>query len=317
MLAHFWPLGVRVFPPRLSSTLRRSASPHTTTATYLRALDHYPSSQRHSFHLLSIRSFDKMNFLQRAVSDHDSKSIASSRQHSVFSQQTLQSTAATTASKEPKPLYPVLNSDLNRPKKDLLSNDKNPLKRTASQVGGLAKPYSTTSSVVVAHGPSVLDQLHSALELDENCFPPDSELGLDDESPVQPSLPKHHTVAKAPVSAPAPPSSALRTSQVQWSSSPLEHKAPPPNAHLLHRPQAHTIDLTQEDPAEEVEETVERPRKRSALPWKKTPKLEQATSDSVVYPDLSHVDPNVRLHTAPVQRHSQPSSVGARGTLVT
>ena len=62
---------------------------------------------------------------------------------------------------------------------------------------------------------------------------------------------------------------------IGWSSSPLQHKATPPNASLLHRPahpttpsQSHSveIDLTQED----SEDLNPRPKKRRSLPWQQS-----------------------------------------------
>ena len=183
----------------------------------------------------------------------------------------------------------------------------------------MSRPISTTSSFGATAGSGVVGRLHESVFFDENDFEDDADLDFDDESPIQPSLP---TTSKPPASKPStqgPASSTpLRTSQVNWSSSPLEHKGTPPKAHLLQRAPAPAIDLTQDDPKviEDEEEEI-RPVKRRHLPWVETPRSSEPRGADTAAEhiallhkskDIPAVTPRSKINNEPTQAWNKTAS---------
>ena len=187
------------------------------------------------------------------------------------------------------------------------------LKRTASQAECEAPlRYTTPSSTVLAQphmsaGHGILNNLHAEVFFDENDFSDDNDLGLDLDSKstghaqypslsTNPTTPLPSQIFAKPNSNPPVEhpellqgsaeqlssdrhSKTLATSSsvpIEWSSSPVSHKAPLSNAALLHRSASGT-EAAREKQVTPILEPVTRMTRRRNLPWLKSEKNEFST----------------------------------------
>jgi ATP-dependent DNA helicase PIF1 len=124
---------------------------------------------------------------------------------------------------------------------------------------------------------SVLNKLHGGVFFDENDFVDDADINLDDDSPFQPSLPPALPLKPAATPTPKPsaaPShqdlSALATSQIEWSSSPIDHLRAP-TARFESAAQYPTL-VTSASAEHSIVGEPARPTKRRQLPWQDKPR---------------------------------------------
>lgn len=137
---------------------------------------------------------------------------------------------------------------------------------------GHPDPFAKSQSQYTASGQ--VASLHDAVYFDENDFDDDADLDLEVEDPMNKG---HLSVAKADVNLPVTqktPSSdnganTTSSAALAWSSSPLQHRATPPNAGLLRRTKdVHAPDVEELRTAEDIDEGSEpRPTRRRTLPW--------------------------------------------------
>lgn len=205
------------------------------------------------------------------------------------------------------------------------SSEKNPLKRTASQIHQPSKPARATLGKTSSMG--VLSHLHEDLYFDENDFDDDIDL---DEDPMlgikYPSLvPKNQSSRQSvqypelpPLPLPASrsqtsPSKITSSAPLPWSSSPIAHRVVPSirNDYSRENVQSEKIDLTQETPA--------RPSKRRNLPWDnvqaakpQTPQVQSRTSTTVNPPPWNSTASAIKQEqTALRQRNAQSKKAAA------
>jgi ATP-dependent DNA helicase PIF1 len=162
----------------------------------------------------------------------------------------------------------------------------------------------------------VLNKLHGGVFFDENDFVDDADINLDDDSPFQPSLPPAFPLKPAATPTPKPSATpshqdlyALATSQIEWSSSPIDHLRAP-NARFESAAQHPTL-----VPSASAEHSRDgepaRLTKRRQLPWQdksrrpvshvnaanisvtenKAAALSSNPIDPVKYPTLPHTTP--------------------------
>ena len=189
---------------------------------------------------------------------------------------------------------------LNQSQENGLTASSNPLKRSASQVdfaGASRFPQKITAMSTqagVKTGSSVINRIHNSVFFDENDFADEVDLDYDDKSPdpvrypslgprslqadrqhglpgssnlsvEYPQLPEQSfppnnqsSIKKAACSSGVP---------IEWSSSPPSHKAPPPNASLLHRPTDIGEALGENLSSIKSDAPVRPTKRRTYLPW--------------------------------------------------
>ena len=173
-------------------------------------------------------------------------------------------------------LKPNPENSINKTQAPIFSVGKNPLKRTASQIQAGPKPMRASLSKAASTG--VLNQLHEEVFFDENDFDETIDLDEDPILPVKyPKLPADSftttdgTSQQAVTYPELPQISVSKTNltrydnassaPLQWSSSPVSHNLPPPNAGILKR------EGTSAAVPGSVHEPVPQPKKRRHLPW--------------------------------------------------
>ena len=202
---------------------------------------------------------------QPAVKKHDAvQSIGQTKRSGSLS---------TTMTKSGDVLKPSPLHGANASQRSVQSSEKNPLKRTASEIHQPSKPIRTTLGKTLSTG--VLSQLHEELYFDENDF--DDEIDLDEDPMLDvkyPSLTSKNEPSQQSIQypdlPPLPPSESRNqtlpakitsSAPLPWSSSPIAHKVGPPTKgiHSRGNAQSERVELTQDTPA--------RPAKRRNLPW--------------------------------------------------
>lgn len=189
--------------------------------------------------------------------------------------------------------------------KPILSETKN-LESSSSSYSsfygpGHPDPFSKSQSQLSA--PGHVANLHDAVYFDENDFEDDADLDLEVEDPMSKG---HLSVSKADINLPAEQKTPLSNNKgivmssapLAWSSSPLQHKATPPNAGLLHRTNdAHASDVAKSRTAVDIGPDSDlRPSKRRTLPWP-TDGDKDVTNDATRGPP-AHVQKIIDRHRA-------------------
>lgn len=257
-----------------SSRLFRSTSVSHAQAMLTKALQHQqpaPSAKQHSLSQTQLPSGSPLSRpdLHSNGSRHKQPQLASSlpKVHAV--------------------LKPAASSVLNGPGIGRTIGANNLAKRGLSQTKDLESAFSSytasnDSSRTVSFSESQshhsvsgqVANLHDAVYFDENDFDDDADLDLEVEDPIKKG---DLSVAKTDINWPVEqdtPSSNIRgittsSAPLAWSSSPLQHKATPPNAGLLRRTyNTHAVDVTEAGTATVIDPDSEpRPSKRGILPW--------------------------------------------------
>ena len=198
-------------------------------------------------------------------------------------------------------LKPSPENQINKTHAPIFSVEKNPLKRTASQIQASPEPMRTPLSKAASTG--VLNQLHDDVFFDENDFDETIDLDEDPMLPIKyPKLPADSfdsvdgTSQQAVTYPELPQISVSQTDHtphrnkssapLAWSSSPVSHKLPPTNASILKREGM--------DPAlsRSVHEPVPQPKKRRNLPWSKSEEEIVKTPQSETKPTKTPSRPN-------------------------
>ena len=234
----------------------------------------------------STSTFDAQIMLTKAIQQHQPAPAA--KQYSL-SQTLLPSSSPSSR--------PDLHS--NRPWRKQPQSDRS----TISQVNPVLKPsaFSKSQSQLSAQGH--VANLHDAVYFDENDFEDDADLDLEVEDPMSKG---HLSVSKADINLPAEQKTPISNNKgivvssapLAWSSSPLQHKATPPNAGLLRRTNnAHAPDAAKSRTAVDVGPDSDlRPSKRRTLPWP-TDGDKDVTNDATRGPP-AHVQKIIDRHRA-------------------
>ena len=182
------------------------------------------------------------------------------------------------------------------------------VKRTAAEAHAVQSSFSRMNSFQGSRPVAVLDddhpdggisKLHEAVYFDENDFDDDVNLDLDYEAPVvkrpqhlsqstASDLPRKPAIETCTNGTHGQPGSSIPT----WSSSPLTHKEPPPNAALLRRPTIHLTDETAPIHPPAPQDTNPRPKQKREIPWPKRAQQVQLVA-SVVPMQTPKVEPGV------------------------
>ena len=229
------------------------------------------------------------------ISFPSSSATSRSNVHSNSSQQKPFQSSRTSVFEVNNVLKPSASSALNGPSITRTNGTSHVLKRNVSQTVGcesssgsfnsphdsmhrdafLESQSSHTISQSTLSASGKVESLHQAVYFDENDFDDDVDLDLEVEDPINKG---RLSASKAAITLPLEGGTVLpkdmgaatSSAPLAWSSSPLQHKATPPNANLIRRAK----DVNGSDESQSTTTTVPneldsnpRSSKRRVLPW--------------------------------------------------